>query len=148
MATDKEINPKVLAKAVATGLRYDEGKNRLELIPVEWIWGLGDVLTQGAKKYADRNWEQGMLWSKMVGCALRHTFKFVIGERYDAETGCHHLAMAAWNLLALMSYDLRETGINDLPGSTTRGMLDNLNMKTSGDVSRLAPAQPKEGTKS
>ena len=97
------------------GLRFDDGKNKLELIPAEWIWALGDVLTQGAKKYAERNWEKGMKWGKMIGCALRHTFRFVVGERYDPETGCHHLAMAAWNMLALMSYDLRGIGENDLP---------------------------------
>jgi hypothetical protein len=97
------------------GLRKDDGKNMLELIPPEWIWGLGNVLTQGAEKYAVRNWERGMKWGKMIGCGLRHVFKFVCGERYDRESGCHHLLHAAWNFLSLMSYDLRGIGENDLP---------------------------------
>lgn len=107
------------------GLRFDEGKNRLELVPPEWPWALGDVTTKGSMKYPERNWERGMLWSKCIGCALRHIFKFCMGERYDGDkfdkekgtTGCHHLAMAAWNLLALMTYDLREIGTNDIPKS-------------------------------
>lgn len=97
------------------GLRKDAGKNRLELIPATWTWALGDVLTKGAYKYEDRNWERGMPWDKMVGCYKRHVEKFMSGERYDEETGCHHLAMAAWNILALMDYDLRSAGENNLP---------------------------------
>lgn len=97
------------------GLRYNEGKNRVELLPPEWIWALGMVTTRGAMKYEDRNWELGMKWSIPVGCAFRHLLKFLCGERYDPETKCHHLAMAAWNMLALMSYDLRKIGENDLP---------------------------------
>lgn len=118
MAKSYQINkPKEKTPEPETtgGLRFDDGKNRLDLIPPEWIWALGDVLTCGAKKYAVRNWEKGMAWGKPIGCALRHTMMFVFGERYDPETGCHHLAMAAWNLLALMTYDLREVGENDLP---------------------------------
>jgi len=98
------------------GLRFNAGKNQLDLLPPEWTWGLGMVLTRGTIKYAVRNWEMGMKWSYPVACIFRHVFKFICGERYDAETGCHHLAMAAWNCLALMSYDIREVGENDLVG--------------------------------
>lgn len=110
-------------KADGGGLRFNAGKNKLELIPPEWLWALGDVTTQGSKKYAERNWERGMDWSNMVGCMERHLLKFLAGERYDGTefnkekgtTGCHHLAMVAWNALALMSYDLRGVGQNNLP---------------------------------
>jgi hypothetical protein len=98
----------------AGGLRFDTGKNRLDLIPPEWEWALGQVMTKGAEKYAPRNWEKGMDWSKVVGPMRRHIVKFLAGERYDAEIGCHHLAMVAWNALALMSYDIRGIGINDV----------------------------------
>lgn len=111
-------------KADGGGLRYNTGKNQLELIPAEWVWGLGMVLTRGAIKYDVRNWERGMKWSYPVGCAFRHVFKFMCGERYDAETGCHHLAMAAWNCLALMTYDIREIGSNDLAGTGDLAWLD------------------------
>jgi hypothetical protein len=117
-------------KADGGGLRLDTGKNRLDLIPPEWEAALGDVLTQGAKKYADRNWERGMAWSKMIGCAKRHRMKFEAGERYDPETGCHHLAMAAWNMLALMVYDIRDIGEDDLPKSVSMGTLEAVNANT------------------
>jgi len=97
------------------GLRHNANKTRLELVPPEWTWAEADVTTKGSYKYDERNWERGMKWSIMIGCVGRHIAKFLIGERYDAETGCHHLAMAAWNILALMSYDLRNIGERDLP---------------------------------
>lgn len=121
------------------GLRLDAGKNRLDLIPPEWEAALGDVLTQGAEKYDDRNWERGMSWSKMIGCAKRHRLKFEAGERYDLETGCHHLAMAAWNLLALMVYDIRGIGEDDLPKTATVATIAAVN---AADV--FAPEDPLE----
>jgi hypothetical protein len=95
------------------GLRYDEGKVRLDLIPAEWVIALGSVLTIGAKKYADRNWEKGMKWSKCLGPLLRHVFKWVAGEDYDQESGRHHMEHVAWNALALVSYHNRKLGEDD-----------------------------------
>lgn len=102
-------------KADGGGLRFNGGKNQVDLIPPEWTLAVGEVMTKGALKYAPHNWERGMKWSIMVGCALRHLLRFVSGETYDSETGCHHLAHVAWNALALMSYDVRGVGENDIP---------------------------------
>jgi len=121
------------------GERMNAGKLRMDLLPPEWPWALSDVLTKGvAKGYPERNWEKGMEWSTMMGCFERHVKKFQAGERYDGvfdlekgTTGCHHLAMAAWNILALMSYDLREIGRDDLPRDITVRILDRVNAETS-----------------
>lgn len=100
----------------ASGLRYSEGKVRYDLIPPEWIHALGHVFTEGAKKYADRNWEKGMPWGEMVRATQNHLHTFLADRSgaFDDETGCHHLAHAAWNLLALMSYNLRGIGQDDV----------------------------------
>ena len=103
------------------GKRFDKGKLRMELTLPEWEWALADVSTKGSYKYDEWNWLLGMKWSSMLGCIKRHVNKFVAGERYDGlrydrkagTTGCHHLAMAAWNCLALMTYDLRGLGEDD-----------------------------------
>ncbi len=121
------------------GKRLNAGKLRTDLTPPEWLYALADVTTQGSKKYTERNWELGMKWSTMVGCIYRHMFKFQAGERYDGiefdiekgTTGCHHLAMIAWNALALMSYDLREIGENDLPTEVQLKLFDRTNAQTS-----------------
>ena len=97
------------------GVRFDEGKIRYDLIPPEWITALANILTMGAKKYADRNWEKGMAHSRIVGALFRHLFARLRGEFYDEESKFPHMAHVAWNALALMSYDLRGLGEKNLP---------------------------------
>lgn len=94
-------------------LRYDAGKLRYDLLPVDSLEELTKVYTVGAKKYADHNWAKGMSWSRCLGSLMRHTWKFWRGEDYDEETGCHHMAMAAWNAMALCSYSMRKVGTDD-----------------------------------
>src|SRR5574337_1216255 len=96
------------------GCRFNTGKVDFSLTPPEWEEALAMVLTRGAAKYARHNWMRGMAWSTMIGCARRHLRSFVAGEKYDPESGCHHLAAAAWNLLALMTYDIRGLGNDDM----------------------------------
>jgi len=96
------------------GLRYNADKVRLDLIPAEWVIVLGEILTGGAKKYAPRNWERGMEYSKMIASLMRHLFKRLCGEIYDKESRSPHMGHVAWNALALMSYDLRGIGVDDL----------------------------------
>lgn len=96
-------------------LRFNEAKTRYDLIPYEWKKVLAEILTFGANKYSDRNWEKGMDWGKMIASAERHVVDFQSGQSYDRESGCHHLGHAAWNYLALMTYDLRRIGNSNLP---------------------------------
>lgn len=113
-----EINPAAMTAPYGDadkGLRFNDGKVPLELIPPEWPWGLALVMRAGINKgYPANNWLQGMEWSKCVGSMKRHTARLEAGEWIDAETGQPHAAMAAWNALALLSYSLRGLGTNDL----------------------------------
>lgn len=94
-------------------LRYDAGKLRWDLLPAEFEEVI-KVYTVGAAKYADRNWEKGMSWGRVVGSLFRHVWKFYFRkETIDEETGCHHMALAAWNAIALLTYDLRKVGTDD-----------------------------------
>ena len=45
-----------------------------------------------------------MDWSAMLASMKRHINKFEQGEDHDDETGLYHMAHAAWNALALVSY--------------------------------------------
>ena len=83
---------------------FDAGKLRFDLIPPEWESALAAVLTKGAEKYADRNWEKGLSWSRRYASARRHLNAFWRGEDNDPETGLPHLAQAAWNCLALLTF--------------------------------------------
>lgn len=108
----EEVN---LVKKEDLGLRYNKGKTKFSLIPAHWTRVLAQILTKGAEKYAPRNWEKGLVHSEVLDSLYRHLDAFLSGERYDPETKCHHLGHVAWNALALMTFDLNDTGSDDLP---------------------------------
>ena len=96
------------------GLRYDEGKNKMYLIPAEWDEVLGEIFTIGAKKYAERNWELGMDYSKVMGPLMRHLKDYRKGIKIDPTDGLPAIAKVAWNALALYYYDLKGLGKDDI----------------------------------
>jgi hypothetical protein len=89
---------------VDKALRYNEGKLRYDLLDPYAIQELVRVFTFGAKKYADHNWKKGMKWSKILASLKRHIAEFEMGTEIDPESKCHHMALAAWNALALVTY--------------------------------------------
>ncbi|MCF8019826.1 MAG: DUF5664 domain-containing protein [Vallitaleaceae bacterium] len=96
-----------------TAARFDENKNRLELIPGYPLEELGKVYTYGCKKYDPDNYLKGMSWRKVIGPALRHLYKWIRGEQYDEESGIHHLSHCCWNLFTLMVYEKEKIGEDD-----------------------------------
>jgi hypothetical protein len=105
------------------GVKYDAGKARMELIAPEFMFGTAIILTFGAAKYADRNWEKGMGWGRVFGALMRHLWawwgsktptktNFLFGD-LDAETGFSHLWHAACCLMFLIAYEARGSGTDD-----------------------------------
>ena len=105
------------------GHKDDSGKVRLELVPPELLFAVGTILTFGAKKYADRNWEHGMKWSRVFGALMRHlwawwagaapsTRNFAFGQ-IDGETGYSHLWHAGCCIAFLITYEERRVGDDD-----------------------------------
>jgi len=93
--------------------KYDGDKIRLDLLPYDAIEEIGKVMTQGAKKYRDRNWEKGMTWSRLFASTLRHLFAFWRGEKVDPEFGISHLAHAGCCILFLLAHKMRKIGVDD-----------------------------------
>lgn len=87
------------------GVKYDGDKLRYDLIPVHALEEIAKVFTVGAKKYADRNWQKGILYTRLLAAQDRHQEAYKKGETVDAETGCHHQACVAWYSLVLMEFD-------------------------------------------
>ena len=78
-----------------TGLKYDGGKERMDLVPPRAFTEFTRVLTFGAKKYKANNWRKVIGWRwRYTAAGLRHVFKYMGGETHDAETNLHHLAHA------------------------------------------------------
>lgn len=86
------------------GLRYNSGKLRYDLIHPWAHEQLAKVLTLGANKYAERNWEKGMSWSNVIASLKRHLAAIESGEDYDIESGLLHAAHVACNAHFLTAY--------------------------------------------
>ena len=89
------------------GLRFDEGKLRVDLLPADALHEIARVMTYGARKYAERNWERGMPWSKVLGPLDRHLLDWKLGKRIDRETRLRAMAHVGCNVLFLLAYEIR-----------------------------------------
>lgn len=96
------------------GVKFDDGKLRYDLIPFDSMEEVAKVYTTGAKKYAERNWEKGMSYSRMFAAMCRHLFAFWKREDVD-EDGELHIAKVAWYALGLIAYRNRGVGVDDRP---------------------------------
>lgn len=86
------------------GLRFNEGKTRYDLVPTYAQEQYARVLTLGAEKYEERNWEKGMKWSNVYSSLERHLAAFKSGEDFDKETGLLHTAHIMCNAAFLTEY--------------------------------------------
>lgn len=87
------------------------GKGRYDLITPFGIKRLADWYELGAKKYANRNWENGMPFSRYIDSAKRHIDKYIMGMEDE-----DHLSAAVWNLLAIVHHEeLGELHLDDMP---------------------------------
>ena len=100
---------------MSEGKKDDIGKLRMDLIPVIPLEKLAEVYTIGCKKYADRNWEKGIAWSRCYGAMLRHLVKFWKGESIDTQDGQHHLAAVVFYAFAMMEYETTHPELDDRP---------------------------------
>jgi hypothetical protein len=103
---------------VNKGVKFDHGKTRFELVPPEGLTAVAVILSLGAAKYGDRNWEAGMDWSRPFGAMMRHLMAWWGGEDNDQDTGKSHLWHAATNLFFLIAYQKRGAGKDDRPTTT------------------------------
>ena len=69
------------------------GKGRFDLIPAYPLLRLAQHYENGAKKYADRNWEKGLPLGRFLDSAERHINQFKDGDRSE-----DHLAAVLWNV--------------------------------------------------
>ena len=90
------------------GRKFDGDKNRWELLPWREVEQIVEILTIGARKYEDHNWQKVRPVSRYIGAAFRHFTSWVKGEKLDPETGKSHLAHAVCCLLFLMWHDNEE----------------------------------------
>ena len=101
--------------APTEGRKDDGGKARHDLIPPELPEAVAMVLTFGAAKYGDRNWEKGMGWGRCFAAMMRHLWAWWGGQKADPETGFSHLWHAACCIAFLIAFEQRQIGKDDRP---------------------------------
>jgi hypothetical protein len=95
------------------GTKHDYGKPRMELLDPAFVEGVAKVLTFGAEKYDAHNWRKGLAPGRTMGAALRHIFAWLRGERYDNETGLHHLLHAGCEIMFSYWTDENKPALDD-----------------------------------
>lgn len=90
--------------------RFDEGKDRMELVPVSAIKALAKVFGKGSEKYSDFNWCKGFPWLQPYASCMRHLTAWWEGEDLDQESGLSHIAHAMANLAMLLEYMEKRKG--------------------------------------
>lgn len=96
------------ANSAPGGLKYSAGKRRMDLLPWDAIDQVADVLTRGAEKYGDRNWESGFAPGVLEAALLRHMSDHLQGEVLDRDNPEQtNLACVAANALFLLAFQCR-----------------------------------------
>jgi len=86
------------------GKKWDDGKDRWDLVPQASLDDLVKVITYGAKKYGDENWKN-VESSRYYAAAMRHIAAWRRGEWRDKESGLPHLAHAMCSLMFVMELE-------------------------------------------
>ena len=106
------VTKTVESKDKQVGLKYDQGKNRVDLIEAEFIEELGEVLSFGAEKYTDNSWQMVTEAKKRYTAALfRHWLAYMRGEEFDKESGKPHLSHITCNAMFLRHFDREDNNV-------------------------------------
>lgn len=92
------------------GMKFDGDKLRWDLLPIECAEDIVKVLTMGAAKYADNNWQLvANANERYYAACLRHLAAWRKGEITDPESGLPHLAHVMCNLTFLLWFEKQKT---------------------------------------
>jgi hypothetical protein len=108
----EEARPARLARTARTGVTQKFGTGavrsdsfeefRYDLVSPIGLREVARACAEGAEKYGDWNWENGMPVHDLLNHAIAHIYAFLGGDRSEP-----HLGHAAWNLLsAIHSHEL------------------------------------------
>lgn len=85
--------------------KHDAGKLMWDLLPWSAVEQVVAVLNYGAEIHGEESWKQ-VEPKRYFAAAMRHLVKyFVKRERFDKDSGLHHLAHAACNILFMLWLD-------------------------------------------
>jgi len=84
--------------------RFNNGKTRLAMIPLDCHKWEADGFEYGASKYEMDNWRKGQKISTQMDSLFRHLEAFYYeNEDIDPESKVHHLGLAQCNLSMMIN---------------------------------------------
>ena len=84
------------------GKKYDTGKSRMDLVPLDTIETVGRILGMGAQKYGENNWQElSDFWKRYKAALLRHLAAIDKGELIDQESRLPHIDHVLCNAIFL-----------------------------------------------
>lgn len=112
MANDYTIKDSGERRKFSTGAVRDvkDNKGRYDLLPFLALRDLAIHYEKGARKYSDRNWENGIPTNEFFDSGLRHLSQFILGYKDE-----DHLIAAIWNLIGLRETLIRIHELEILP---------------------------------
>jgi hypothetical protein len=126
------------------GKKYDSGKIKIGMVFnyfADAIEAVAKVATYGNKKYALNFWDDN--WKKVENAEPRYTDAFFRhflehhkGNLVDEESGEPHLALAAWNIMAILQMQ-QEGEFQEAEEEPARYM--RMNHEPSIEVGKILP---------
>lgn len=87
---------------VGEGMKFDQGKPDLSLVPYIAVTTEALALGFGERKYGRYNYTAGFEVSRLTAAALRHIYQYNNGDTFDSESGLHHIGHARACLAMLL----------------------------------------------
>ena len=103
------VRPGTTAKFGTGAVRSSDVEEfRYDLVSPIGLREVARAYAEGAQKYGDWNWEQGMPVHDLLNHVLAHIYQFLAGDRSEP-----HLGHAAWGMLAAIHSDELWPELND-----------------------------------
>lgn len=101
------------------GRKNDQGKLRMDLVPVTAMRAMARGFGYGADKYEAWNWTKGLSTGRLYGALLRHLTAWWDGEEMDQESGLSHLDHVLCCAAMLEGTVTGRLGEDDRPAKTS-----------------------------
>ncbi len=82
------------------GIKHDQGKLNLTLLPFDALENVAKVLEHGAKEYSPNGW-RSVEYERYEKALLRHISKYFQGEMIDSKSGLPHIDHIVCNAMFL-----------------------------------------------
>lgn len=86
-------------------IKHDQDKPRWDLLPYNAIEQIAIIMTQGAEKYGDYNWQK-VEKERYQAAMMRHFCEYMNGNSLDKDSGMMHISHVLVNALFLVWKEL------------------------------------------